>query len=364
MEQQQKTSRYTWAIRFLAWAFVISTLIAGAVVYRIARDMTASYTGVGLNPFQASPYDESTPLPGVTPTLIKLPDIPPVWDGKARVTLLVMGVDYRDWLLGEGAPRSDTMMLITIDPITQQAGMLSIPRDLWVEIPGWGHNRINTAYMFGEGSNLPGGGPALAVKTVERLVGVPIQFYAVIDFHTFERLIDEIGGIDVLVRERIKISPIGELSRWLEAKPHHLDGASALAYARVRKATGGDFSRAERQQQVILAIMDRVVGFEILPTLVSKAPLLYQELSSGVITNLSLEQIISIAWLAAKIPKEDIHSGVIGPPKMVRFYTRPDGANVLRPVPSEIRILRDQIFTETSGFGPDVNYSPSEATIP
>ena len=176
MEQQQKTSRYTWAIRFLALAFVISTLIAGAVVYRIARDMTASYTGVGLNPFQASPYDESTPLPGVTPTLIKLPDIPPVWDGKARVTLLVMGVDYRDWLLGEGAPRSDTMMLITIDPITQQAGMLSIPRDLWVEIPGWGHNRINTAYMFGEGSNLPGGGPALAVKTVERLVGVPIQF--------------------------------------------------------------------------------------------------------------------------------------------------------------------------------------------
>jgi LCP family protein required for cell wall assembly len=363
-QQRKKTSGFTWAVRVLTVAFILSTLLAGIVVYRIVRDLTASYTGVGLNPFQASPYDDSTQVPGVTPTLIKLQATHQPWDGKARVTVLVMGIDYRDWVLGSGAPRSDTMMLITIDPITQQAGMLSIPRDLWVEIPGWGHNRINAAYMFGEGSHLPGGGPALAVKTVERLIGVPIQYYAVIDFHTFERMIDEIGGIDVLVKERVKISPIGELSRWLEAKPYHLDGASALAYARVRKTTGGDFSRAERQQQVVLAIMDRVVGFEMLPMLVSKAPVLYQELSSGILTNLSLEQVISLAWLAVNIPKENIHSGVIGPPNMVGFYTRPDGANVLRPVTDQIRLLRDQIFTETSGFGPDINYSPSEDSSP
>jgi LCP family protein required for cell wall assembly len=363
-QQRKKTTSFTWAVRVLTVAFILSTLLAGIVVYRIVRDLAASYTGVGLNPFQASPYDDSTPLPGVTPTLIKLQANPQPWDGKARVTVLVMGIDYRDWLSGAGAPRSDTMMLITIDPITQQAGMLSVPRDLWVEIPGWGHNRINAAYMFGEGSHLPGGGPALAINTVERLIGVPIQYYAVIDFHTFERMIDEIGGIDVLVKERIKISPIGRLSRWLEAKPYHLDGAEALAYARIRKTSGGDFSRAERQQQVVLAIMDRVVGFEMLPTLVSKAPLLYQELSSGILTNLSLEQVISLAWLAVNIPKENIHSGVIGPPNMVGFYTRPDGANVLRPVPDQIRLLRDQIFTETSGFGPDINYSPSEDSSP
>ncbi len=75
-----------------------------------------------------------------------------------------------------------------------KAGMLSIPRDLWVEIPGFGFNRINTAYTYGESNRLPGGGPGLAVKTVESVIGVPIQYYAVIDFSAFERMIDEIGG--------------------------------------------------------------------------------------------------------------------------------------------------------------------------
>ncbi len=80
---------------------------------------------------------------------------------------------------------------------------------------------------------MPGGGPALAVRTVENLIGVPIQYFAVIDFHTFEKMIDEIGGIDVLVTERIKIAPIGRDAHWLDPKAYHLDGPDALAYARV-----------------------------------------------------------------------------------------------------------------------------------
>jgi len=230
--------------------------------------------------------------------------------------------------------------------------MVSIPRDLWVEIPGFKHNRINTAYMLGEAYNLPGGGPALAQQTVENLLGVPVTYFAVIDFHTFERLIDEIGGIDVLVKERIRIAPIGAESSYLEAKPYHLNGAEALAYARVRKNAGGDFGRAERQQQVVLAALDRVVGFDVLPGLVARSPALYQELASGIRTNLSLEQIISLAWLVLKIPSDDVQSGYIGPPKMVGFYTRPDGAQVLRFVPDQIRIMRDEIFVETSAFSP------------
>jgi LCP family protein required for cell wall assembly len=248
------------------------------------------------------------------------------------------------------------MLVLTIDPITRKAGMLSVPRDLWVEIPGFGHNRINTAYMLGEAYRLPGGGPALAIKAVENLLGVPIQYYAVVDFSTFERLIDEIGGIDVLVKQRIKISPIGRQSLWLEAKPYHLDGAEALAYARVRKGpgAGGDFGRAERQQQVAFAVVDRVVGFDMIPQLVRKAPALYRELSEGIRTNLSLTEMIALGWMAVKIPKDDIRNGVISPPNMVGFYTRPDGAKVLRPVPDQIRILRDYIFVETSAIGPSI----------
>ena len=351
---KRSSDSFYWIIRILFLGFALGMLVVGALVFATVRDLTATWTGTGLNPF--SPVQRETqsglepPSAEATATLV-LPEVTPMpWNGKSRVTILLMGLDFRDWQQGIGAPRTDSMMLLSIEPVTQQVGMMSIPRDLWVEIPGFSHNRINTAYSSGEGNRLPGGGPGLAIRTVESVIGLPIHFFAVIDFATFERLIDEIGGIDVLVEERIKISPIGRMSKWLDAKPYHLDGAEALAYARSRKGSGGDFGRAERQQRVALAILDRVVGFEMIPTLVAKAPALYQELASGVRTNMSLDEIVSLAWLAARLPTENIQRGVIAPPRMVGFYTRPDGAQVLRPVPDEIRILRDQLFVDTSGI--------------
>lgn len=336
--------------------FVVITFLLAIAVHATVKDMAISWTGTGLNPFRPKPNgpEQSTVQPGITltPTLIPIEVTPMPWDGNKRITILMLGLDYRDWEANMGAPRSDTMFLLTIDPITNQGGMLSIPRDLWVEIPGFGFNRINTAYMFGEAYNLPGGGPGLAMQVVEDLLGVPIQYYALVEFHTFERLIDEIGGIDVEVKERIKIAPIGRDAFWLDPKPYHLDGAEALAYARVRKYGGGDFGRAERQQQVALAVIDRVVGFDMIPTLVTKAPTLYQELSEGIRTNLSFEEIIALGWLVVQIPKENIRQGVISPPNMIAFHTRPNGANVLRAVPDQIRILRDYIFVESSSIGP------------
>ena len=348
-----KTSYYTWVVRFLIVAFVVSAILGSFIIYRSVRDLSAGYTGVGLDPFRPIGQDaDDTPAPGVTPTMVEFQDTPQPWDGKARVTILVMGIDFRDWEAGEGSPRSDSMMLVTIDPITMQAGMLSIPRDLWVEIPGFGFNRINAAYSFGEGYRLPGGGPSLAVKTVEKLLGVPIQFFAVLDFRAFERTIDELGGLDIEVSERIKISAIDRHERWLEPGTHHLDGPDTLAYARARKGAGGDFGRAERQQQVIRTVLDHMVSLDMLPILITRAPALYQELASGVRTNLALDQMVSLAWLAVQISQDNIRQGVIGPPKMVGFYTRPNGAQVLRPVPDQIRQLRNYIFTETSAFGP------------
>jgi LCP family protein required for cell wall assembly len=351
-------SAYRWIFRAIAFGFLLLVLMFGVVVFAFVRNLTASWTGVGINPFKpidvafrpADPTSGSEP--GIPETVPDVQVTPIPWDGKSRISILLLGLDYRDWVARKGSPRSDTMILVSVDPITRQVSMLSIPRDLWVEIPGFGHNRINTAYMFGESSRLPGGGPALAMRVVEDLVGVPIQYYAVVDFSAFERLIEEIGGIDVLVRERIKIAPIGRMAFYLDPKAHHLDGAEALAYARVRKASGGDFGRAERQQQVAFAILDKVVGAEMIPTLVAKAPKLYQEVSSGINTNLSLEEMVSLAWLVTSIPKEDYHRGVIAPPNMVGFYTRPDGAQVLRAVTDQIRVLRDQLFVETSAVAP------------
>lgn len=356
MNSPKRPRRPKWATPAVIAGYAVTILFIGLLAHAIVRNLTESWTGVGLNPFSpvARATQSDVPLPPEVPTATQpIPEATPVpWDGHSRVSILLMGLDFRDWQAGSGAPRSDTMMLLSVDPISQQVSMLSIPRDLWVQIPGFTHNRINTAYSFGEGNRLPGGGPALAMRTVESVVGVPIQYYAVVDFATFEKLIDEIGGIDVLVPERIKISPIGGLSHWLDAKPYHLNGADALAYARNRKASGGDFGRAERQQQVALAILDRVVGFDMIPRLVTRAPTLYQELASGIRTNLSLDQMIALAWMATRIPKENIHQAVIEPPRMVGFYTRPDGAQVLRPVPDEIRKLRDTLFVDTSALVP------------
>ena len=334
-------------------AFLVAVLASAGLVYFAVREVTIGWTATGLSLFQptAGPAPGETAAPGDTPQPSTFAT-PVAWSGADRVTILLMGLDYRDWVDQRGYPRTDSMMLISIDPITRQASMLSIPRDLWVEIPGFAHNRINTAYPSGEINRLPGGGPELAMRTVESVVGVPIQYYAVIEFSAFERMIDEIGGIDVLVHERMKISPIGRPSIWLEAEPNHLDGAQALAYARIRKIAGDDFGRAERQQQVAMAVIDRVVGFDMVPTLLLRAPALWGELQSGVRSNLTLDQMISFGWMAVQIPKADIHRGVIGPPNMVGFHTLPDGQQVIRVVPDQIRILRDQLFTATSGIGP------------
>jgi polyisoprenyl-teichoic acid--peptidoglycan teichoic acid transferase len=347
-----------WVIKALAAAFLVAAVGSGILVFTTVRGLASAWTGTGINPFQSS----GNASPGVAEGTQALPtpvaDVgvtAPEWNGSDRVTVLLMGLDYRDWLADEGAPRTDSMMLLTLDPVARTAGMLSIPRDLWVGIPGFEHNRINTAYSQGEGFNVPGGGPGLAMKTVENLLGVPVQYYAVIDFHTFERMVDEIGGIDILVTEDVKISPIGRQSRWLYAgHSRHLDGAETLAYARARKTGGGDFDRANRQQQVALALRDTILDLDMVPTLLTKAPTLYQELSEGIRTNLTLDQMISLGMMALQVPKANIQKGVISPPDHVTLEALPDGAQVLKPVPDRIRELRDQIFTNTSVVGPSV----------
>jgi LCP family protein required for cell wall assembly len=261
------------------------------------------------------------------------------------------------------------MMLMTIDPITETAGMMSIPRDLWVEIPGYGHGRINTAYFLGEQDRLPGGGPELAVKTVEQFLGVPIQYYVQIDFYAFIKMIDHIGGVEIDVPEEIRVDPIalidGKNSIILEPGPNQLNGEMTLAYARARESEGADFDRADRQQQVALAIRNKILRLNMIPTLIAKAPALYNELAEGINTNLSLEQMIALGMLAMQIEPGNIARGVIAPPEMVTFerviYGGED-ADVLKPVPDKIRELRDSIFATDSGIGPAVEVSaPAEA---
>ena len=297
---------------------------------------------------------EELPTPVVS---IPESDLPPAWDGASRINILLIGLDYRDWTAGEGAPRSDTMILLTIDPLSKTAGTLSIPRDLWVNIPGFGYSRINTAYSSGEGSKLPGGGPALAMKTVEQLLGVPVQYYAQIDFYTFVQFIDVIGGIYVYSDEELVLDPLGpgdDHIRITCCGMRHLNGKKALAYARNRKTEGGDIDRAKRQQKVIIGIRNQILNPENFPSLLGKARQFYEEFSAGIRTNMPFDTAIQLAVLAKDIPVESIKQAVIdySMGSLDNVTLGGQNASVMKPFPDKIRELRDQIFTSGGPLSP------------
>jgi len=336
----------------------ILTVTAAMMGYTIVRSITASWS---LTSIPGSPLLEVDPLlteypvtpnaistrvanPALDMSSVSIQPTPVEWKGSRRVTVLLLGLDYRDWEAGD-TPRSDSMILVTIDPLSKTAGMLSIPRDMWTVIPGFDYYKINTAYFLGERYKLPGGGPQLAKETVENFLGVPIDYYAQIDFNSFVDFIDALGGLDMKIRTPIKVDPVGPGNTIiLEAGTQTLSGAVALAYARNRYTQFDDFDRAQRQQEVIMAIRNQVVNLKMLPTLVAKAPELYKKLSSGVHTDLTLDQIIRLAYLAEQIPPENIQKGVIDT-HMVSFAKSPDGLDILIPYPDKIHELRDRIFS-------------------
>ena len=317
--------------------------------------ITAGVDGPILNE-QGTPIATSIAPP---PPAASIPesDLPPAWDGASRITVLLIGLDYRDYVANDGPPRSDSMILLTIDPLSKTAGMMSIPRDLWVNIPGFGYSRINTAYSTGEGNKLPGGGPELARKTVEQFIGVPIQYYAQIDFGTFVEFIDLIGGIDIDNQEDLRLDPVGsgrDKIRLTCCGIRHLDGAMTLAYARHRKGEGGDVERAQRQQKVILGIRNVVLAPENFPVLLGKAQQFYEEFSAGIKTNMPFDTALQLGVLARDIPIESIKQGVINYDMVAldNVVLGGQNASVLKPLPDKIRELRDQIFTTTGPLSP------------
>jgi LCP family protein required for cell wall assembly len=353
-------------------------LILAAGVYASARALTVcwrltSLSGIPSMDCAGEPVnllegpvirdERGTPVP--TPTL----ELPveeaieyPTWDGGSRINILFIGL--RGEVTGGGCPFcTDTLILLTVDPVTKTAGILSIPRDMWVNIPGFGYSRINTAWTLGRSSRLPGGGPDLTMKTVSHFIGVPVDYYVQVDFDTFVDMIDLIGGVDVYNDETLFLDPMAHGKELKKVKltccgERHLNGAVALAYARCRHLEAGckdgDIGRARRQQKVIFAIRDKVLSPQYFPELLAQAPELYSTFSSGVRTNMWLEDVIKLAVLAQDIPRENIKSAVIDYSMITLDSVILGGqkASIIRPVPDKIRILRDQIFSSSEPIGP------------
>lgn len=288
------------------------------------------------------------------------------WD-EGRVTVLAMGIDERE---SETGPwRTDTMILLTVDPATRTAGMISIPRDMWVEIPDYGeYQRINTAFFIGDRDMYPGGGgAALAMKTVQQNLGVEVNYYATINFRGFLSVVDQLGCVPIHVPETIDDPDYPALDGpgfdpfYIEAGDHCLTSDALLKYARTRATFGGDFDRGQRQQDVLYAIRDHVLDTGQLPNLIANAPQMYNTLQDSFNTNLTEGQLIRLARLAAEIPRENICSAVIAGDYIERLETLPDGSAVVIADRAKVRQLILDVYSGTGRCSPEAQDFTEEA---
>ncbi len=251
---------------------------------------------------------------------------------QGRLNVLLMGVDQRpDEARGGDPGRTDSMVLVALDRSTPSVAMISIPRDLWVRVPGYGEERINSAYRSGELAQ-KGSGGELAKRAVADVLGVPVHRYALVDMRGLRQVIDQLGGIDVdvphtIVDEEFPTDDYGTRRLVIPAGRQHMDGETALAYARTRHADS-DFGRMARQQQVLTAIRARATELGVIPRL----PTLVGPLLETVRTDLAPAEVLALAALSQRISDDQVKRLVIAPDLVVPSQGE-GGAYLLLPTP-------------------------------
>ncbi len=245
------------------------------------------------------------------------------------VNILLLGSDRRP---GEAVGRTDVLMIVSIFPDLPGVSMISIPRDFYAWIPGWGYDKINTAYLRASRVNYEGGGPALLRDTIEYNFGIPIHAYAMVDFASFRSIVDTLGGVDVVVECSFHDtypddeSPTGQTDIDLLPGIHHLDGKHALWYSRSRWNTS-DYDRHRRQQQVIRAMYTQALNQNLLP----RVPELWDAYQQWVETDLRLNDLLSLGGVAARLDTRNIKSRFIRGAALIEAWTAPNGGFVLVP---------------------------------
>lgn len=270
--------------------------------------------------------------PEITLTVRPTP-VPLIELSQKSINIVLLGSDKRP---GSTGWRTDVIIVVSVNPDLPSVNMYSIPRDTWVYIPNWRYTRINLADAHGEANNFPGGGPGLVAETLQYNFGIPVQYYARVDFDGFKRLIDSAGGVDIVADCPLydifpdnppDVSDIGfmEITGTIDipaAGIYHLDGKHALWYARSRKTTS-DFDRSRRQQRVLRALWDKIKEQGI----VGQLPTLWGELNSTVQTDLNLNDVLYLAGLGGQIDRASIKSGFLDGQYAHRFVSE-EGASV------------------------------------
>ena len=286
------TLRGKHAADYFALGIVTLALIAGyGSIYRGGN----AWAGLASKVF--------APVAGTAARQAAAPWQAPAWDGRERLNVLVLGVDSR------GRPgdtqNTDTMIVLSLDPMNRTASMLSVPRDTLTAIPGHNQDKVNAAYALG--------GPQLAQQTVENLLGIRINSYALINFDAFTKIVDSVGGALVDVKRPIRDESYPTADYGVERLnilpgPQLMPGDRALKYARSRHDSN-DFSRAKRQQDVISALRARFST----QGMVGRVPSIVGDVGTAVETSFDPANVLPLAGIGGGIPSGEIKSEVLLP---------------------------------------------------
>jgi LCP family protein required for cell wall assembly len=265
------------------------------------------------------PGPTNTPLPSPTPVFTQaapLAEQPALAQLPNQINILLLGADRRPW---DQQFRTDTIMLVTLNPELGRVNITSFPRDLYIPIPGFGTGRINTAWTYG--------GYPLLKQTFEHNFGIKIDYFALVEFSSFKKVIDDLGGLTVNVGEMVSDYRSGY---WvtIPAGVTVMDADTVLWYVRTRKTTN-DIARNRRQQEVLQAIFEKLISMDAL----RRAPEFYEKYSGSLRTDLTLLDVLRWLPFAVKIAESrNIHQYYLTYQHVYDVIT-PEGAMVLAPQP-------------------------------
>ncbi|MGI6250697.1 MAG: LCP family protein [Anaerolineaceae bacterium] len=321
---------------------IIGVIVVGMVVGAMVRADQSSYRfSLSGNPPTPTPFQprsfadavaaglaEHMPQPVFTPTPV--PTIPVSQLPTNQMNILLLGVDD----FGDNNFRTDVIILLSVNPKHNSVSMVSFPRDLYVSIPGYWSNRINTAWGLG--------GWSLLQDTFEVNFGIRPEYYMMVNYDGFKYVINSIGGIDIEVTQELQDECSMDPSGWCTLQPGmtHMDSNLALWYARSRKTTS-DFDRNRRAQEVVQAIFHKGMSLNSL----SKAPELYRAYREYVDTNLKFSELVPLAPMApALLNNDNVHRYAVTPDMAYDFITA-EGAMVLMPnIPAIQSMLSEALY--------------------
>jgi len=278
-----------------------------------------------------TPLPTDTPIPTLTPTPVDLwENFPGPSQGSATeiprpvrtvigsedsVNIIVIGTDDAWW---RSSMNSDLMVLVSINPNEGTVSLVSFPRDLYVYLPGRNMARINIAYAYG--------GRDLLALTLLYNFGVEVDYYAQVNFASFEEVVDTLGGIDVEVEQGFT-DVCNRTYSYQSGRTYHMDGLTALCYVRMRRNSGGDFARHVRAQEVLLAIFRKAISLEGL----TRLPELYQQYTQMVETDMGLSDMLPLVPVAAQVAQDPTRIERYTFAGMTSPWTTPGGGSVLLP---------------------------------